>query len=166
MPKVLIVDDEEDLSAWIAQILEDPGYTTETLPSAEGVLRLLSLGLVDLALVDYHLPGKTGLQVLHDIRAARNSTPVVILSSDSSQHLAVQCFRAGALDFIPKPIDADYMKIIVERTLANHARSLINTVYRALTYTRHKEGCSFYRAAETCDCGLKEVYADIQDFRF
>lgn len=165
MPKVLIVDDDEDLREWIAQVLRTAGYATEQLPGAQGALRLLSLGLIDVALIDYHLPDKTGLQLLREIRAAKNTTPVVILTSDSSQQLAVECFRAGAVDFVAKPIDPDYLKIIIERTLANHARSLINTAYRALTFTRHKDHCAFHADPETCDCGLKEIYADIQDFK-
>lgn len=165
MPNILIVDDDDDLGGWISGILTGAGYAVEELPGAVGVLRLLSLGLVDVALIDYHLGGTTGLKLLHDIRAANNSTPVVMLTSDSSQQLAVQCFRAGAADFVTKPVDPDYLKIIVERTLANHARSLLNTAYRALAYTRHKDDCSFHTDAQSCDCGLKDIYADIQEFK-
>ena len=164
MPKILIVDDDAALSAWLAAILTDAGYAIETLADGEGVSRLLALGVVDLALIDYHLPGQSGLEVVRHLRAMRNSTPVVMLTADGSQQVAVEAFRAGAADFIAKPVDPDYLKIIVARTLATHSKTLKDTAFRALGYMRHKEPCAFLRDGTTCSCGLKDVFEDIQAY--
>ena len=164
MPKILIVDDDADMCDWIAAVLQDADYGVEVLPDGENVAHLLGLGVIDLALIDHHLPGKSGLALIREIRAARNSTPVVMLTADRSQQLAVEGFRAGVADFIAKPIDPDYLKIVVERALSMGSSTLKNAAFRALGYTKHKVGCSFHADANSCDCGLKELFEDIQDF--
>ena len=164
MPRILIVDDDAALRAWLAAVLEGADYQTDQMEDPDGVLRHLSLGNVDLAIIDYHFPTTTGLQVLRELRAVHNTTPVVIVTADASQQVAVECFRAGASDFVAKPVDPDYLKIIVKRALDTQSKTLRNTAYRAMGYMRHKDGCMFYGDGQSCDCGLKEIYEDIQDF--
>jgi DNA-binding response OmpR family regulator len=164
MPKILLIDDDADVRDWISTVLRDADYTVEVLPDGSDAMRLLSLGIFDLALIDHHLPGKSGLTLVRELRAVRNSIPVVMLTADLSQQLAVEGFRAGASDFITKPIDPDYLKIIVSRTLSAGSKTLKNAAYRALGYTQHKSQCSFHGDSNTCDCGLKELFEDIQDF--
>jgi DNA-binding response OmpR family regulator len=164
MPKILIVDDDTDLCAWIAGVLQRFDYEVESLPSGEDVKRLMGLGYIDLALIDYHLPGQSGLSLLRELHAAKSSIPVVILTADGSQQLAVEAFRAGATDFIAKPIDPDYLNIVVKRSLERHSKTLKDAAFRALSYVRHKPECKFYQDNQKCDCGLKTLYEDIQDY--
>lgn len=164
MPKILLVEDDADMRTWISDVLQAADYTVEALPDATDAMRLLGLGLFDLALIDHHMPGKSGLTLVRELRGARNSTPVVMLTADGSQQLAVEGFRAGVADFISKPIDPDYLTIVVARALARGSKTLKNAAYRALGYTQHKSQCSFHKDGETCDCGLRELFEDIQDF--
>lgn len=164
MPRILLVDDDPDMRAWVSGVLENSGYSVDVLPGEEGVHRLLTLGVIDLALIDHHMPYKSGLSVLREIRAAKISTPVVMLTADNSQQLAVECFRAGAADFIAKPIDPDYLNIVIERTLNAKSTNLKNTAYRSMGYMNHKPDCSFHSDIGTCDCGLKDIFEQIQDF--
>lgn len=145
-------------------MLRDADYGVEVLPDGEGVRRLLGLGVIDLALIDHHLPGKSGLTLVREIRVCGNKTPLVMLTGDGSQQLAVECFRAGAVDFVAKPVDPDYLKIIVERTLHMGSQTLKNAAFRALGYAQNKPGCIFHDNGRSCDCGLKELFEDIQDF--
>ena len=164
MIKILIVDDDVDIRDWVSTVLTGADYKVEVLPDGEGVLRLMGLGVIDLALIDHHLPGKSGLTLVRELRAAGNTSPVVMLTADNSQQLAVEGFRAGVSDFITKPIDPDYLKIVVQRALSMGSKSLKNTAFRALSYTFHKPSCSFHDDGSTCDCGLKELFEDIQEF--
>lgn len=164
MPRILIVDDDEDIRSWLTIVLKDKGYEVTGMDRPDGVVRLLLTGDIDLALIDYHLPGQNGLSVLRDIRAMNMSLPVVVLTSSDSQGVAVECFRNGAADFIGKPIDPDYLSIIIERALANFSGTLKNMAYRALGYIHHKKGCSHYDDSQSCTCGLMEVIQGIQDF--
>ena len=164
VPKILLIDDDADMRDWIAGVLQDDDYAVEVLPNGDDAFRLLGLGLFDLALIDHHMPGKSGLTLVRELRDAKNTTPVVLLTADPSQQLAVEGFRAGVSDFIAKPIDPDYLKIVVARSLASGSKTLKNAAYRALGFTHHKAHCSFHKDGNTCDCGLKELFEDIQDF--
>lgn len=164
MPTILIVDDDADMRTWIADVLKDADYGVETLSNATEASHLLSLGVVDMALIDHHMPGQSGLSLIRQLRVGGNSIPLVMLTADASQQLAVEGFRAGMSDFIAKPIDPDYLKIVVERTLAMGSKTLKNAAFRALGYAHHKSNCSFHDDGETCNCGLKELFQDIQDY--
>lgn len=164
MPRILLIDDDLATREWVTNVLVAADYKVDSLAEAEGATRLLSLGLIDLALVDYHLPGLDGLGLLRELRRSGNSTPVIILTADASQQVAVQCFRTGAADFIAKPIDADYLKIVIARTLQTHATTLKNVAFRALAYAQHKPACIFHQDRQGCDCGLKEIFDDIRGF--
>lgn len=164
MPKILIVDDDADIRDWTASVLQDADYDVEHMSDAQGVLSTLALGYVDLALIDHHMPGKSGLNLIRDIRDQGHTTPLILVTADHSQQLAVEGFRAGASDFIAKPIDPDYLKLVIQRTLANHSSSLRNAAYRSLGYARHKPECRFQTDGQNCDCGLKELFEVIQEF--
>jgi len=164
MPRILIVDDDSDMQTWLAMVLQAANYTVDVLSDDQGVERLLALGMIDLALIDHHLPTISGLTLLRNIRLSKNTTPVVMLTADSSQQLAAECFRAGAADFIAKPMDPDYLKIVVQRTLNAKSNTLKNAAYRALGYMNHKHDCQFHTDKKLCDCGLKDVCKEIQDF--
>jgi DNA-binding NtrC family response regulator len=164
MPDVLVIDDDEDFRLWVTTVLTDQGYNVSTLPGPEGAISQLLRGGIDLVLLDYQMPGQDGLSVLRDMDKARISTPTIVLTSDSSQAVAVECFRNGAVDFIAKPVDPDYLSIVVERALNSFAGTLKNMSYKALGYVQHKKECAHFNDPRTCDCGLKEVIIGIQDF--
>ena len=164
MPRILVADKDPDIREQIAGLLAEANYKVDLLADDEQVLPLLSMGVIDLALIDHQLPKKNGFNIVRDIRAKKNTTPVVMLTDDVSQKLATECFRAGASDFIAKPIDPYYLKIVVSRALGMGAKSLKNSAFRALGYTSHKPACRFHQNGKTCDCGLKELFEDVQKF--
>lgn len=164
MPRLLIVDDDDDLRQWVSIVLKNKGYDIRETGESENVVRQILTGDIDLALIDYNLPGYNGLSLLRDIREKHITTPVVILTSDASQGVAVECFRNGAADFIAKPIDPDYLAIIVARALETQANTLKNMAYRALGYVQHKSDCAHNEDSSACTCGLSDVIEDIQQF--
>lgn len=164
MPTVLVVDDEEFMRNWLVVALEQKGFKAHGTDRTGDVVTALKTEDIDLAIIDYHMPGKDGLTLLRDIRAAHVSTPVIILTGDANQAIAVECFRAGASDFISKPADPDYLAIVVERALQSHSRNLKNIAYRTLGYVQHREGCAHYDNPKECTCGLTDVISSIRSF--
>lgn len=158
MPKLLVIDDDVSILAWLEAVMTQADYSIECHQSDENVLESLSLGYIDLVLIDYHLEGRSGLDVLRNMRANKCTLPVIILTADYNQQVAIECFRAGASDFITKPLDPDYLKLIVKRTLEENALPLKSALLRCLGYTQHKEHCSFHENPATCDCGLADIY--------
>jgi FixJ family two-component response regulator len=76
------------------------------------------------------------------------TVPVIVMTADISSQVVLQCFHAGADDFIGKPFDEVYLAAIVERTLDRSSLSL--------KYAKHKDGCEEIGKYE-CSCGLKEA---------
>jgi len=165
MPNILVVDDDDDIRRWLTTVLNANGYEVQEADSPDGVVRQLLSGDIDLVLVDYHMPSQDGLSLLREMHTMHINTPCIMLTVDSSQAVAVECFRNGAADFIAKPIDADYLAIIVQRTLAAHAGTLKNMAFRALGYVQHKTGCAHFDNPEDCTCGLRDVVMSIQNFK-
>ncbi|MEW6115684.1 MAG: response regulator [Nitrospirota bacterium] len=113
--KILIVDDEEFVRAAVRRILEFNNYSIIEALSGPEALKKLS-EKPDLIIADYHLGGMSGLCLLIEIRKA-SDIPIIMLTADSSQKIAVQWFREGGNDFIHKPFDSDFLLVVVERTL-------------------------------------------------
>lgn len=82
--------------------------------------------------------------------------PVIVMTADISSQVVLQCFHAGADDFIGKPFDEVYLAAIVERILDRVSLSLKDAVFRLMKYAKHKDGCEEIGKYE-CSCGLKEA---------
>ncbi len=158
--KGLIIDDDDAISAFVEALLGDAGWEFDRMSSADGLTERLRLTPYDVVILDYEMPGTDGLMALRQLRAAKLLVPVIMLSGNASQTLAIECFRAGANDFIGKPFDPDYLQFIVDRTAKRTAPSLINLVYRLIGYARHREGCDV-ATTKQCTCGFLEVMKDI-----
>jgi signal transduction histidine kinase/CheY-like chemotaxis protein len=124
---VLVVDDNEDHRRLIERRLQDAGV--DVRQAADGTEALGRLDGIDLVLLDYRLPGLSGIDTLQRIRLT-NGPSVVMVTGMGSESIAVEAMRAGAVDYVVK--DADYLAAlpqIVERAwrvhdLARRAREL------------------------------------------
>jgi YesN/AraC family two-component response regulator len=113
---ILVVDDEADVRALIRDVLSQDGYRVieaQDCEQALDILRERSTRGLDLALVDCVLPKQSGLEVLLLTKRRWPSIPVVIITGYGSEELAVQALRAGASDYLKKPIEFDTLKAAV-----------------------------------------------------
>ncbi|MBC8445529.1 MAG: response regulator [Rhodospirillaceae bacterium] len=156
---ILIIDDDEQLREFTAELLKFDGHTIFQLADAKDLVQHARKNKVDLVLIDYHLPGIDGLMALRQLRNKHMTLPVIVMTGDVSPQLILQCFRAGADDFIIKPFDEAYLSLIINRTIDRVSISLRDTVFRMMKYTRHKDGCK-RQEQDDCTCGLQEVLAD------
>jgi two-component system phosphate regulon response regulator PhoB len=106
--RVLVVDDDRDIREVIAAMLDAVGLTVESATSAEEALERARAGSYDLLVLDWNLPGMTGIELCRLIRRdARLATlPVLFLTAHDSSNDVVEAFASGADDYVVKPFRA------------------------------------------------------------
>src|SRR5437762_3218726 len=122
MPEtILIVDDAKNIRRTVSMVLEGEGYSVEEASSAEEALaRLPDLG-ADVILLDVQMQGMSGLEALDTLRktsGADNSGPtVVMISGHATLADAVRAVKAGAYDFLEKPLDRERLIVTLRNAL-------------------------------------------------
>lgn len=122
--KILIVDDEPDIALILKLHLEDAGYITAWAQDGKKALAMLKDGDYSLVLLDIRMPRLGGVEVLHCIRESGSDVSVIMMTAHGSENLAVECMKAGAIDYFPKPFALDDMLPRVERAIA-YRRALL-----------------------------------------
>jgi len=115
--RILIVDDEPFSMSILAQELTDRGYAIDTAGDGRTALSKVEASPPDLIVLDYMMPGLTGLDVLRELRKRRNETPVVMITAHGTVERAVQAMKEGAYDFITRPFEPDHITLIVQKAL-------------------------------------------------
>jgi DNA-binding NtrC family response regulator len=114
---ILVVDDDENLR-WVTQTqLEDAGYQVMTVPNGEAALSVLDKQRPSLVLTDLKMPGMSGLDLLQRIRTQEPDLPVIMMTAFGTIQSAVQAVKAGAYDYLTKPIDQEDLLLVVNRAL-------------------------------------------------
>lgn len=103
---ILVVEDERNLADAICKILGDDGYKTEAAYDGTTGLQLAKAGGFDAMVLDVMLPGMDGFQIVHALRRAGNSTPVLMLTARTATTDKVAGLDAGADDYMTKPFEA------------------------------------------------------------
>ena len=120
---ILIVDDEEDIRALIAGILEDEGYRVRQSGHAKGAYAAVAEKIPDLVILDIWLQGSAedGIDILTKLKEAHPNLPALMISGHGTIETAVAAIKKGAYDFIEKPFKADRLILMIERALENAA---------------------------------------------
>ena len=119
MEKILVVEDKESLAQMLKETLELEGYEViVTNDGAEGIKRIKD-SKVDLVLTDMKLPKKAGTAVLKASKSENPLIPVIVMTAFGTVETAVNAMKMGAYDFITKPLDTDYLQILIKRALNN-----------------------------------------------
>jgi len=105
--RVLIVDDEEELAATIAERLEIRGIKTQTASDGESALNLIKTDPPDVVVLDLMMPGIGGLGILKQINLLDNKIPVILLTGYASKERSIEGMNLGAFDFVLKPCNLD-----------------------------------------------------------
>ncbi len=116
---VLIVDDDLALLQALPEALRIrmAGLTVDTADSAAAALDQITARDYDAIVTDIKIPGMDGLELLAEIRTHRPDTPTLMITGYGEHDLVVQALRAGAYDFIRKPIDRDYFVASLRRAM-------------------------------------------------
>lgn len=118
--RILIIDDDPDLSGIIADMLEDHGYCTQWAGSSQQAFDMLEQQRFHVILLDINLPDGTGFELCHSLRQV-SDTPVIFASARTSESDRIQSFDIGGDDFLPKPYSM--------QELLSRVNALVRRVY-------------------------------------
>jgi two-component system sensor histidine kinase RpfC len=108
--RVLVADDQSANLMVMRRLLEKAGHKPHIVNSGDDVLSMIEAQAVDVAIIDLHMPGLSGLEVIKQARfieAGRKRTPFVVLTADATVEARNECERAGAYAFMTKPLAID-----------------------------------------------------------
>jgi DNA-binding NtrC family response regulator len=114
---ILLVEDKDSLRAALRLLLDDAGYETTEAADARAAVKLLNKQKFPLVLTDLRMPAGSGFDVLQAAKAADAETQVLVMTAYGSIDEAVRAMKAGAFDFLQKPVDTNHLLLLVERAL-------------------------------------------------
>jgi len=115
--KILIVDDDQFYQTFCSDVLSEEGYLVRSTFTGEEALARLKQEDYDIMLTDLIMPGLDGQEVLEKAKQIKPSLDVVIMTGYASVESAVKCLKAGATDYLTKPLNPEELKITVKRAI-------------------------------------------------
>jgi len=115
MNKLLVVEDNKSMQEMLENILEEKGYTVKTADDVADAMLLLKKENFHVVISDLQLPGLNGIEFLKKIKHLH--IPFILLTAFGSIEIAVEAMKEGAFDFVSKPVDPDYLFLLVEKAL-------------------------------------------------
>lgn len=116
-PSIHIVDDDPAVRDALSVLFELEGYQVDTFSNGEEFLAGLRDSVPSIILMDVHMPGRSGLEVMEELAARHIAAPVLIISGQGDIPMAVAAIKQGAHDFIEKPFDGTEVVNRIEKIL-------------------------------------------------
>jgi two-component system, NtrC family, nitrogen regulation response regulator NtrX len=114
---LLLVDDDPNTLASLSRAFRLAGHEATVCDNAVRAVELLRTESFDLILSDVVMPGRSGLELLEDLKKAGVKTPIVLISGQANIEMAVKATKLGALDFLEKPLSTEKLLVTVENAL-------------------------------------------------
>jgi DNA-binding response OmpR family regulator len=127
--KILVIEDDPTVGQYVKRGLEQQLWGVDLVADGDEGERLAASETYDLVILDMRLPGRTGLEVLHALRARGFEQPVLVLTAQDAVDAKVQTLRAGADDYVTKPFAFEELLARVE-ALARRPRALASPLLR------------------------------------
>jgi len=124
MVRVLVVDDERDFADLLAERLRTRGMEAHTAYSGPEALETVRTVAPEVVVLDITMPGMSGLETLHAVRAEKPSPEVILLTADSTLNTAVAGMKGGARDYLTKPMDIDILVAAIGEAEGRHLETL------------------------------------------
>lgn len=159
MPSILIVEDEAIFGKSLARFLTKAGYDCTLKSRAEDGLRAMEDMSHHAVLLDVRLPGMDGLQALRAFQERDADLPVIMLTAYGTVETAVEAMKAGAVDYLCKPLDLQEVRLVVEKALGSAQNQ------RRLSYYQRQESARVEREAIIGTCpAMRQVFALVERF--
>jgi two-component system CheB/CheR fusion protein len=129
-PIIFVVDDDSHIREGLREVLEENGRMVEDFATCEAFLASYQPGREACLILDAYLPGMDGIELVRRLNAAGHKLPIIMITGNSDVPMAIQAMKAGAIDFIEKPI---------------HRKELLASIERALEQSRDSSKASAWR---------------------
>src|SRR5687767_5158114 len=136
--RILVVDDEAEIRRSVRMILEYEGYDVLEASSGPEGVALAEKESPDLVFLDVKMPGMDGLEALQRIKAVNETLPVVIISGHGTVSTAVEATKAGAFDFIEKPLASERVLLTIRNALDQTRLAAENRSLKRAAEVRHQ----------------------------
>jgi DNA-binding NtrC family response regulator len=117
--RILVVDDEVNARTALAELLRDEGFEVETAADAFKALGKYESFSPHVVVTDLKMPGMDGIELVKKIRGGEDPAEVVVMTAFGAVQTAVDAMRAGATDYLTKPLDFDVLLVVVDRVFAH-----------------------------------------------
>jgi two-component system, chemotaxis family, chemotaxis protein CheY len=110
-PNVLVADDSSTMRKIIIRSLQAIGVpnTTEAKDGDEAIA-IFKQGGIDVVLTDWNMPGKTGLEVIKEIRSNNTTVPIIMITTEAEKRRVLEAIQVGVSDYIIKPFEAEVLR--------------------------------------------------------
>jgi DNA-binding NtrC family response regulator len=134
---VLVVDDERDSAEVLCDLLVSRQNDAVAVDRGDAALQKLDEGDFDVVITDVRMDGMSGIELCQKVRASHPDVPVMVITGQADVETAVAALRAGAWDFVTKPLNADHVMAAVARAIDHRrTRSEVRRLRKALAATR------------------------------
>lgn len=130
---ILVVDDEPGIRHFLARALESETHEISKAGSAGEALEIMGHKPADLVLLDLRLPDGSGIDVLKSLKQGHSRLPVLMMTAHGEVETAVEAMKAGAYDYLIKPLHLEQVRVVVERALSEVA------LWRELEHHRRQQ---------------------------
>jgi two-component system response regulator HydG len=140
MAKVLIIDDEENIRFTFEDFFSDEGYEVATAEDYDDALKMIEVSDIDIILADINLKGKSGIDILKEVKTRKLNCPVIMITAAPDLDTASDALRLGAFDYVSKPVQLDSLMRIIKtamkhKTLADEKekyRSNLEAIFKSV----------------------------------
>lgn len=122
-PTVFVVDDDASIRKSLRRLLVQEGWPVETFDSAEAFLARWNGEVPGCLLLDVDLPGLDGLELQRKLGASGNELPIIFVTGHGDIPMTVRAMKAGAVDFLPKPVDPVTLFSVVRAAISHDANA-------------------------------------------
>jgi DNA-binding response OmpR family regulator len=153
--KILVIEDDPTVGEYVKRGLEEQRWGVDLVSDGEEGERHARSEAYDLIVLDMRLPGKSGMEVLHDLRARGFQRPVLVLTAQDAVDAKVGALRAGADDYVTKPFAFEELLARVE-ALSRRPRAIASPVLKVADLELDKDTRTVTRGGELVDLTPKE----------
>jgi len=153
--RILVIEDDPTVGQYVRRGLEEQRWSVDLVADGEEGERRAGSEAYDLIVLDMRLPGKSGLELLHSLRARGFERPVLVLTAQDAVDAKVNALRAGADDYVTKPFAFEELLARVE-ALARRPRALASPALRVADLELNRDTREVHRSGELIDLTPKE----------